>query len=44
MSITDEPLSVNNTYKRHAPQFENIDFLLITLRRCVIRIGQADEG
>ena len=43
MHITDEAICIQNTDERHPSQFEKVDFLHITARHFMTRIGQTDK-
>ena len=43
MHVPDLAICIQNTDERHASQFEQVDFLHITARHLMTRIGQADK-
>lgn len=43
MDVADAPVRVHDAVERHAPQFEDVDFLTVSLRDGMIGVGQSDE-
>ncbi len=43
MCVTNQSLAIDDGHKRHAPQFEQVDFLTVLQRNPVAGIGQSDE-
>ena len=43
MSITDHAVGIHHANQRHASELKEIDFLPVTQRHLVTRIGQADK-
>jgi hypothetical protein len=43
MNVTDASACIDDAIERHAPEFEDVDFLTILSRHFMIGVGQADD-